>query len=198
MPEFNRWFADNAEHLRYDYDEDLNNDSLVVDLGLYKGTFAELISKKYNCNVYGFEPIWDFFDQSSSKLSKFSKVKVFNYAVGGSDRIDKISLDMDGSSIYHNKGKIVNIQVRSFKSVIEELKIETVDLLKINTEGCEYEILDHIIESNLLSIFKNIQVQFHDFVPDASKKRDKIRDELAKTHKETYSYEFVWENHKLI
>lgn len=196
MPEFNRWFADNAEHLRYDYDTDLNSNSIVIDLGLYKGTFAEAIAKKYDCNVYGFEPIKEFYNQSLKKLKIYPKVKLFNYAVGATDRLEKISLEMDGSSIFSN-GKI-EIQIRSFKSIIEDLQIGVVDLLKINTEGCEYEILDHLIETNLISIFKNIQVQFHDFVPNAVEKRNKIREALIKTHKETYSYEFVWENHRLL
>lgn len=197
MPEFNRWFSDNAEHLRYEY-EDLNSDSIVIDLGVYHGIFAKLIAEKYDCHVYGFEPIKEFFDLSSTKLSEFKKIKLFNYGIGDSNRVDQISLDMDGSSIYKKNKKLIEIQIRSFESVIEEFGFKKIGLLKINTEGCEYEILDHILSKNLVKIFDNIQIQFHDFVPNASQRRSQILSELKKTHKATYSYEFVWENYKIV
>lgn len=196
MPEFNRWFSDKAEHLRYDYDAELSSESIVVDLGLYHGDFSELISKKYNCYVYGFEPIKEFFNLSEKKLANFSKIKLFNYAVGNSDRIDKISLDMDGSSICKKGKNLVDIHIKSFESVLNELNLSQVDLLKINVEGCEYEILDHILDKNLIKLFKNIQVQFHDFVPNAIQKRNQIVEKLKITHTPTYLYEFVWENYK--
>ena len=197
MPEFDRWFSDKAEHLRYDYDGELTSESIVIDLGLYHGIFSEFIFKKYNCYVYGFEPIEEFFNLSKSLLNN-NKIKLFNYAVGNDDRVDKISLDMDGSSIYKKGKNLVNIHVKSFESVLKELNLSQVDLLKINVEGCEYEILDHILNKNLIKIFKNIQVQFHDFVPNAIQKRNQIVEKLKITHAPTYLYEFVWENYKLI
>lgn len=76
--------------------------------------------------------------------------------------------------------------------------IEVVDLIKINIEGGEYDLLDEIIANNWLSKFKNIQVQFHDFVIENPRERmEKIQKELAKTHQLTYQYDFVWENWKL-
>ena len=76
--------------------------------------------------------------------------------------------------------------------------IEVVDLIKINIEGGEYDLLDEIIANNWLSKFKNIQVQYHDFVIDNPRERmEKIQKELAKTHQLTYQYDFVWENWKL-
>ena len=50
---------------------------------------------------------------------------------------------------------------------------------------------DYIVKIN------NIQVQFHSFIPDAKKKRDDIINLLSKTHKNDWSYYFVWENWSL-
>ena len=73
-----------------------------------------------------------------------------------------------------------------------------VDLIKINIEGGEYEVLESLIADNKLSMFKNLQIQFHDFIIENAKERmSKIQQELAKTHVLTYQYEFVWENWKL-
>ena len=79
---------------------------------------------------------------------------------------------------------------------LNEHNIRSVNLIKINIEGGEYDLLEHIIDSGEISIFENIQVQFHDFVPHASERMLKIQKELIKTHYLTYQYEFVWENWK--
>ena len=69
-----------------------------------------------------------------------------------------------------------------------------VDLMKINIEGGEYDGLDKLVGTGLIKGIKSIQVQFHDFVPDAEKRVKDIHDKLQVTHIPTYQYEFVWEN----
>jgi len=47
----------------------------------------------------------------------------------------------------------------------------------------------------MIPIFKNLQIQFHDFIIDnANERMENIQTQLAKTHKITYQYKFVWEN----
>lgn len=72
--------------------------------------------------------------------------------------------------------------------------INTIDLMKINIEGGEYELIEHFIEKEFIKEIRDIQVQFHGFVPDAGVRMKKIQEELKKTHFLTYQYEFVWEN----
>jgi hypothetical protein len=56
-------------------------------------------------------------------------------------------------------------------------------------------VLEALIAANLLHLFKDIQVQFHDFViPNAKARMEEIQTALSKTHTLTYQYEFVWEN----
>ena len=40
----------------------------------------------------------------------------------------------------------------------------------------------------------DLQVQFHDFVPDAQRRMHAIQQQLGRTHSLTYQSEFVWEN----
>ena len=50
----------------------------------------------------------------------------------------------------------------------------------------------------MISIFKNIQVQFHDFIiQNAEERMINIQRKLELTHELTYQYVFVWENWKL-
>jgi hypothetical protein len=86
------------------------------------------------------------------------------------------------------------VDVREF---FDENNIETVDLLKLNIEGAEYDVLDRIIELNLLPHIKNIQIQFHRFVPDCERRRNVIRNYLSKTHTCVWNYDWIWEGWKL-
>ena len=195
MPEFDKWFSENAEHLRYDYN--LSEKSVVMDLGVYEGEFSKQIHNKYNCTIYGFEPVKVFFTETNKNLSLFNKIHLFNYGIGDKSRLETICINTDKSSIYSKIGTKETIQIKSIKEVMEEIKITDVDLIKINVEGAEYEILDAILNYGLINKFKNIQIQFHDFFPNAEYRRNSIRQRLHKTHDVTYCYEFVWENHRI-
>lgn len=196
-PDFAKWFENDAEHLRYEYD--LKPNSMVIDVGVYKGEFIKKIVEKYNCFVIGFEPVSEYFCQAVNNLKENKKVKIYNFGLGKETRQEYISVDKDRSSICINNQNCQKeqITIRSFIEVISLYSILSVDLIKINIEGCEYELLESIIENDLQRLFKNIQVQFHDFIPNAYQKRSKILEYLLETHCPTYCYPFVWENYKL-
>jgi hypothetical protein len=89
---------------------------------------------------------------------------------------------------------IEKIKLVKYYDFINDNKIDHIDLIKINIEGSEYELLEHIIENNLHVKIKNLQIQFHKIFNDSEEKREKIRKSLSLTHKLTYDYTFVWEN----
>jgi FkbM family methyltransferase len=191
------WFADNGDQtLRLDYD--LNENSVVLDIGGYKGEFAVDIFCKYNATIYVFEPIESFFKIIQKKFVNNPKIKVYNFGLAGKDEQMEISMTDNASSVFLKTEDSETIQLKSIVNFLQKNNIQFVDLIKINIEGGEYELLESLIENNLLSNFKNIQVQFHDFLLDDGKERmNKIQEHLAKTHAITYQYEFVWENWEL-
>ena len=79
------------------------------------------------------------------------------------------------------------------KDIFEVINHDTIDLLKINVEGAEYEIIDNLIESNTINKIKSIQVQFH-CVNKYTKIYDSLSNKLSNTHTITWRYPFVWEN----
>lgn len=188
------WFAAKGDQtLRLDYN--LNSDSLVFDVGGYKGEFASEILCKYNANIYVFEPVKLFFETIRYKFIKNSKVKAFNFGLAGNDANLRISLSDNSSSVYLNTENTETIELKSIVEFIKINNIKEVDLIKINIEGGEYELLESLIDNDCVCFFKNIQVQFHDFLIDNAKERMyEIQKNLSKTHKLTYQYEFVWEN----
>jgi len=89
------------------------------------------------------------------------------------------------------------IKIKKISDIIEEQKVNKIDLMKINIEGGEYDLLFFLINENLISKINNIQIQFHNFIPNAIKKREEITNLLKNTHKNDWSYYFVWENWSL-
>jgi FkbM family methyltransferase len=190
------WFeADGDRTLRLGYP--LNKDSLVFDLGGYIGEWTDQIYSMYRCKIYVFEPVDQFANKLSSKYKKNSDISVFRYGLSSENRETKISLEQNSSSIYKESSNMVSIQLVNATDFFVKHKVKKIDLIKLNIEGGEYDLLDHIIEMNTVKTIRNIQVQFHDFVPDAVKRRNSIRRKLSKTHRLTYDFPFVWENWKL-
>ena len=193
MREFNKWIeAKGDSTLRLNYD--LNEDSIVFDVGGYRGEWAEKIYNKYNCNIYIFEPVKSFYNLIDNKFKNNNKVKVFNFGLSNEDSVSKIYLNGDSSSEHQKSGKEEKIRLININQFLENEKIENIHLIKINIEGAEYDFLDFLNRNNLVNIINDIQVQFHSFFENAVKRRENIRKELNKTHEQTYCFDFIWEN----
>ena len=193
-----KWYRDKGdEYLRLEYN--LNEDSIVFDIGGYVGDFAEKISKKFGCKIYLFEPSQSFYKKCLERFKDNKNILCFNYGVGNLNGDFVLSNDNEASS---TKRKISDkegekIKIKKISNIIEEQRVNNIDLMKINIEGGEYDLLPFIINENLISKINNIQVQFHNFIPNAVKKREEITNLLKNTHKNDWSYYFVWENWSL-
>lgn len=192
-----KWFADDGDNtLRLNYDLDEN--SIVFDIGGYKGDFASSMTNKYACTVYIFEPIPEFYSIIENRFLKNKKIKPYRFGLSGTNSFEKISMSDNGSSVYIDDANGVTIELKDAVDFILENNIANIDLVKINIEGSEYELLEKLIEKNMINRFKNIQVQFHDFIIENARERmENIQKSLAQTHELTYQYDFIWENWKL-
>jgi FkbM family methyltransferase len=195
--EIERWFADSGdETLRLDY-PCLNADSIVFDLGGYKGDFAAKIFEKYGCRVYLFEPHPEFYQVCVERFRGNEKIIPIN--IGLSDLAGSFFLSdsVDGSSFLnadHRDKPRIKCEVREFFEVLDELAIDHVDLMKVNIEGGEYPLLKHIVDNDRAALVGTYQIQFHNFIENAEASRKHIVEGLSKTHERTWCYEFVWEN----
>ena len=141
-----------------------------------------------------FEPIPNLYKNLVEKFKNYDKIKVYNFGISDKEKEIEISLLNDGSSFYLESENKVSAKVISLIKFLKENQLGRIDLIKINIEGDEFPLLKNLIENNMVNVFKNIQVQFHQFIPDSINKRNWIREKLSLTHKLTYDYEFVWEN----
>ena len=193
-----KWYRDKGdEYLRLKYN--FNKDSVVFDVGGYIGDFTEKINEKFRCKIYLFEPSPSFYKKCLHRFKDNKNVICFNYGLGDLNGDFVLSNDKEASSIKRkisiSEGEI--IKIRKISDIIKEQGLNKIDLIKLNIEGGEYDLLSFLINENLISKINNIQVQFHSFIPDAKKKRDDIINLLSKTHKNDWSYYFVWENWSL-
>ena len=191
------WVNDRGDKtLRLNYN--LNNESVVFDLGGYEGQWASDIFAKYACHIYIFEPFSLYAENIKQRFALNPKIKVFDYGIAGSNHTAQLNINGDSSSTFQPGQTFAEIKLVSFKDFFLDHSIDVIDLMKINIEGGEYDILDYLLTSGLIRKIKNIQVQFHDFVPDAESRMLSIQQKLTLTHKLTYQYLFVWENWTLI
>lgn len=199
--EVKRWFADKGdETLRLEYPS-LNEDSVVFDLGGYLGDFAYEINKKYGSKVYLFEPHPEFYEKCVNRFFDNENIVPLNFGVADENGHFLLSNSNDGSSFTNPnlKGKQgVECQLREFFSVLSDLDINHINLMKINIEGDEYPLLQHIADKDELRIADEYQIQFHNFIEDAESKRNNIVSAISKSHRRTWCYTFVWENWKVI
>ncbi len=184
--------ANRDKFLRLEYD--LDEDSLVFDIGGYEGQWASDIFSKYSCRIYVFEPIPEYANNIEKRFSRNEKIRIFKFGLGNSTKNAKISLNNDRSSFLKGGKEYRNSQIVRAVNFIKEHDINEIDLMKINIEGGEYDLLEDLINSGEITKINNIQIQFHDFIANAETRMIKIQKMLRKTHYLTYQYKFIWEN----
>ena len=190
------WAADPQEKQRYEYD--LTSDSLVFDLGGYRGQWASDIFARYSCRVEVFEPVPHYARDIEKRFAGNPKISVHEFGLAGRTGESSIAISDDRSSLYGSDGEPCVIKLVQAKSFLEDLGNPRISLMKINIEGGEYELLQHLLDNDLIKHIDNIQVQFHDeVVPNAAERMHRLQQRLSESHEPTYQFPFVWENWRL-
>jgi FkbM family methyltransferase len=182
----------------YRVDYDLNENSIVFDLGGYKGDWTSDIYSRYCCHIYVFEPVKFYADNIKKRYAKNLKIAVYDFGLSEESREDSIYVNNSSSTIYKKSAHNQKVVLVKFSDFIEENHLSFIDLIKINIEGGEYDLLDHLINTGYISRIMNLQIQFHDFFDDSENRMRAIQEKLGKTHRLTYQFPFIWENWKLI
>tara|TARA_X000001036_G_scaffold63059_1_gene53573 strand:- start:756 stop:1472 length:717 start_codon:yes stop_codon:yes gene_type:complete len=158
---------------------------VVLDIGAHYGETIKLFLNKLKIQkIYSFEPSPYNFQVLKKNISKYqpNKVEIFNFGLGekiskkyinqtvesSSSTINKINKD---SKYLKRKLKILNIkdkdtfyhklpiEVSTLDTFIEKKNIQNIDLLKIDTEGYEFNVLKGL--SNYSHKIKLIYFEHH-------------------------------------
>ena len=140
---------------------------VVVDIGSNIGAFTVYAAKKAEKGkVYAYEPHPENFEllNKNITLNKLENTKTFRTAISRTK--GKVNLAIGHWStgthgITNNpKSKTIKVDSIRLKDVFTENKLESIDFLKIDCEGGEYEILKSTSKKYLKRI-KKISLEFH-------------------------------------
>jgi hypothetical protein len=174
------WQAQNLEHLRYEYD--LKPDDVVIDIGAYRGEWANEIRARYGCCVIAVEPTDSIDGWECETIKKAAWIEDGKLPVGGAFYYTS-----------HYEDSTHEVECFDINTLLD--RFDEIALVKINIEGAEYVLLDHIITHGYHKRIKNLQVQFHQLSPDPyAAWYSGIVGRLQLTHALTFRYSFCWEN----
>ena len=161
-----------------DYDQpgfNLGKGMTVLDIGANQGFFS-LFAASHGANVYSFEPCLDNFEILQWNVEKnglHDSIHAFNRAVTGQKGsvaffvgVDSSGGILSGTASTHNPSRGgLGVQTRSIESttldfLLDDLRIERCDFLKMDCEGAEYEILANTSQRSFDRIAR-ISMEFH-------------------------------------
>ena len=124
---------------------EVRNNSVVFDIGAFKGDTAIFFSKNTNENakIYAFEPDANVFNILNSICKKHNLHNVITKNIFFSDKNEDTLFEPMMYSIYEYnklKDKVV-INSTTIDKYIEENNIEKIDFIKMDVEGAELSIL---------------------------------------------------------
>ena len=150
-----------------------NNNILVIDIGSNNGIFINKIEKYFKKNkiiIHSIEPIKELLENQNTNSADLIK---HNYAITDFTGKTKLRITPLSSNSYIENNEIENF---SFKENFKEIDIHTltlsefvkrnnikkIDILKIDTEGYEFKILESsqdLLDKEIIKIIK-LEINF--------------------------------------
>ena len=190
------WFAIDGDN-KYLLKHRLNSKSIVFEVGGYTGVFTGKLLKRYQPQIYVFEPVKQFVKELNRKFGKKKNVFIYDFGLGASNKQVEFNLVEDETSLYRKSEKTELVEIVDIADFVKSKKIKQIDLMSVNIEGGEYELLERIIDTGIVKRIKFIQMQFHNVVDNALVQRGELIDRLLETHEIAFSVPFVWEGFRL-
>lgn len=198
------WSGD-TQFIRHKHHKYLNSESAVLDIGGNKGEDAEAIIKDYNPGVYVIlEPIKTLYKALITMFKKNPNVVLYDFGLGKKN--DKFFVNVvghggDATSVFieNNKKDSCLLRVYNTTEFLIRLGVSCfdVDLITINCEGCEYDILETLLSTNITQRFRHIQFATHPTLKHLKQPAERyceIQEKLSRTHVISYQYKFCWES----
>ena len=191
------------------------------DVGSHMGTYSDLILKNFeDSKVFMFEPQINIFKKIKIKYKYYKNVKIYNCAIYDKSTQKKIyinkhdltsglsPLNLKSNKYLQLKAKLFGtttsrmilkepkIKTKKLFTIIKLNKIKKIDLLKIDTEGHEFEVLKGI--ERAIKNIRYILIEFHNDKIYLSYNPKKIHNHLIKNNfvlKNIYKFPFTgWED----
>lgn len=147
----------------------------IIDFGANIGTASILLARQYpEAKIYSFEPVPELFELLKHNVSGFPNVIPIPFGVGAKTELRTFyhtahppsrtgSFYNDGMLSFGRlgpMGKVVQLKVVAVPEAMRQYGIEQADIIKVDTEGAEYEILSNLPDKFLDGV-KVIVGEFH-------------------------------------
>lgn len=143
--------------------------SVIIDGGANVGDYSVMAGSMFpGCRIYSFEPVKDTFQKLSEKMKFHSDIHPINkglFKENCSKEINLFETD-EHSSLYNIEGLQYTsnqkevIELIRGDDFVKEKNIESIDLLKLDIEGAEYDALSGFEESLRNGIIKMVQFEY--------------------------------------
>ena len=141
----------------------------VVDIGANYGFFSifAALHTGSNCRIFALEPSPDSFKILSENIRENRydhKITAIEKAVTGST--NTVQLALPGNALCHNLYNFKNsenhveVQTITLPELVQQFGLDTIDILKLNCEGAEYDILLNLSPAVLKKI-REIRMEYH-------------------------------------
>lgn len=156
--------------------------SVVMDIGANVGAASVFFSLAYpDATVFAFEPAGLPYGLLAANTERHANVRINNFGLYASDvelplyrgKYETGMSSVAQSMSTRNESDVITL--RSVRDWMAENSISTVDILKVDTEGCEIPILEAM--RDLLHDVKVVYLEYHN--DDDRKEFDRI---LGETH----------------
>lgn len=144
--------ADNPEHV---WDRKaiewphLTPESVVFEVGSYKGRWALQIARRYNPRLYCFEPQSWAREVTAAVLADYN-AQVFGFGLGDHDgSLNMGEFGTDGCSFLASTRETGTGQLRDIAEVLPEIGVSHIDLMLVNVEGYEHVLLPYMLSQGI-------------------------------------------------
>lgn len=199
-----KWFEEKGdETLALDWP--IGPESLVWEIGGYKGRWAKQMYDKYQCYIDIYEPQpWAYEILLSTFGVDHPKVSVKNYGLWVMDaNLPLYGFETDGASIIphetNNSTKncdFHNIGMELQYSILAVNFTDFVDVCLMNVEGAEYVLIPHMIGAGIMDKIRFFWCQFHPRTPYDEAVEDVLFRKMEITHRllwDCYPTAVAWE-----
>ena len=183
--------------------EYLDGRSVILSVGLGEDVSFDLaLQEATGCTIHGFDPT----PKSLAYLKSISLPDAFSihpYAVSEQDgelcfNLPQKSEHVSGSLETIASEKSITVECKRLGTIMDDLGINTIDLLKMDIEGSEYKVIEDMIESDIRP--GQLLIEYHHFFDSVSNARTKqsiallLENGYELFRIEGYNYSFVRKN----
>lgn len=143
----------------------LDEKSIVLDIGAYKGRWSKEIANRYGSRIYAFEPQQWAFEIARKELAEGPNIHLYNFGLGvESGNFEMEEFETDGASFVlgfsqrQQSGEGVLMDMASW---LKENRINQIDLIMMNIEAYEFKLIPYMIGRGILPKVKYFMCQFH-------------------------------------